>query len=294
MKHLYVIGNGFDIFTGLKTRYVDFRWWLENNYPFIYENLQAAYDMDVEWWNDFEEQLGKLDVRSYIRKFTPPKKPIDILLNEIEERKAFEKKYKLPPYLHYDSACARRLRGLFDVLQYCFEKWVENCQEVITNPKHVHIEMENAFFINFNYTDVLQCLYNIPEELVLHIHGRASKHERLIFGHGSSLWGNSSEDEEQVCFELSKYEKNPYEYIFKHDKLPIILNNIEQVHIYGFSFSSVDEDYIDWIYHHVPKQSKWEASWYSETDKERIDRFVLNHWGLKDRINLIKLEEIAI
>ena len=53
MKHLYIIGNGFDIYTGLATRYSDFRLWLENNYPFIYENLQAVYDVDAEWWNDF-------------------------------------------------------------------------------------------------------------------------------------------------------------------------------------------------------------------------------------------------
>lgn len=50
MKHLYIIGNGFDIFTGLKTRYVDFSVWLENNHPFIFENMLAAYDMDVEWY----------------------------------------------------------------------------------------------------------------------------------------------------------------------------------------------------------------------------------------------------
>ena len=29
MKHLYIIGNGFDIYTGLATRYSDFRLWLE-------------------------------------------------------------------------------------------------------------------------------------------------------------------------------------------------------------------------------------------------------------------------
>ena len=40
MKHLYIIGNGFDIYTGLATRYSDFRLWLENNYPFIYENCR--------------------------------------------------------------------------------------------------------------------------------------------------------------------------------------------------------------------------------------------------------------
>ena len=74
MKHLYIIGNGFDIHTGLHTRYVDFRVWLENNYPFIFENMQATYDMDVEWWNDFEVQLVKLDIKKYIKKFTPQEK----------------------------------------------------------------------------------------------------------------------------------------------------------------------------------------------------------------------------
>lgn len=64
----------FDLFTGLKTRYVDFCWWLENNYPFIYENMQAAYDMDGEWWNDFEVQLGLLDIKAYVKKYAPVRK----------------------------------------------------------------------------------------------------------------------------------------------------------------------------------------------------------------------------
>jgi hypothetical protein len=294
VKHLYIIGNGFDIFTGLKTRYVDFRWWLEHNYPFIYENMQVTYDMDVEWWNDFEVQLGKLDIQAYVRKFTPPEKPIEEILKTIEERKVFEKKYNLPPDLHHESHCAKRLRGLLDVLQYCFEKWVENNQKMITNPKYVYLEKDDSFFINFNYTDVLQWLYKIPEEQVLHIHGRASKHERLIFGHSSFLRGSGSTDEDQVCLELSRYEKNPYKYIFEHGKLSDILKDVEQVHIYGFSFSPVDEDYMDWIYLHVPKESQWEVSWYSDIDKERIDRFVLDYWVLKNRLKLIRLEEIEI
>ena len=292
VKHLYIIGNGFDIFTGLKTRYVDFRWWLEHNYPFIYENMQVTYDMDVEWWNDFEVQLGKLDIQAYVRKFTPPEKPIEEILKTIEERKVFEKKYNLPPDLHHESHCAKRLRGLLDVLQYCFEKWVENNQKMITNPKYVYLEKDDSFFINFNYTDVLQWLYKIPEEQVLHIHGRASKHERLIFGHSSFLRGSGSIDEEQVCYELSRYEKNPYEYINRHGELSDILKDVEQVHIYGFSFFPVDEDYVDWIYLHAPKESQWEMSWYSDIDTERIGRFVLHHWELKNRWKLIKLEDI--
>ena len=275
MKHLYIIGNGFDIHTGLRTRYVDFRVWLESNYPFIFENMQAAYDMDVEWWNDFELQLGKLDIKTYIKKFTPPEKSMDEVLVEIKRRKNFEEKYNLPPNLYYDVPCARRLSGLLDVLQYCFEKWVESCQNSITAPKYINLETEDSFFINFNYTDVLEGVYKIPEERVLHIHGRSSKSEYLIYGHNNSfLQGNAINWEEQeVCFELGIYSKNPYDHINKHEELQEILKNIESIHIYGFSFSPVDEDYIDWVFNHVPINSHWEISWFSESDKNRIDSY---------------------
>ena len=97
------------------------------------------------------------------------------------------------------------------MLQYCFEKWVDNCQKSITAPKYIHIEKEDSFFINFNYTDVLEMLYKIPEERVLHIHGRSSKHERLIYGHNAFLLGTSmNNDKEQVSFELSKYHTNMF------------------------------------------------------------------------------------
>lgn len=293
MKHLYIIGNGFDIHTGLATKYSDFCKWLENNYPFIYENMYATYGMDGEWWNDFEAQLGKLDIKKYVEKFSPPVKTVDEVMAKIEQRNALEKKYNMPISMLGDAPCSRRLRGMLDVLQYCFEKWIENCQSSIFTPQYIHIEKEDSFFINFNYTDVLECLYEIPEESVLHIHGRASKGEHLIYGHSDRFCGNLvTYDEQQVDFELGLYYKNPYEYIYKHLELTDVLKDIEYIHVYGFSFSEIDEDYIDWIYKNVPLDSKWEVSWFTVTDQKRIDKFVLNYIGLKDRLNLIRLEDI--
>ena len=246
-----------------------------------------------EWWYDFEIQLGKLDVKRYVRKFASPGKSMKKIMKEIEERRAFEEKYNLPPNLHYDSECARRLRGLLDVLQYCFERWVEDTTKMVNNPKFTHIEKRDSYFMTFNYTDVLQWFYGIKDEQVLFIHGRASKHDRLIFGHNQHhMGGMISEDEQQTNFELDRYYKNPYEYIFKHDDLPQKLSDVEFVHVYGFSISEVDEDYLDWIEMHTPANSQWEFSWYSEEDKNRIDRFILNHWRLKDRYSLMQLQEI--
>ena len=193
--------------------------------------------------------------------------------------------------MYFESYCAKRLSEILEVLQYCFEKWVNDCQSSTINPKYIHIEKEESFFINFNYTDVLEVLYKIPEKQVLHIHGRASKQEHLVYGHNMFLEGQTKE-EEQVCFELRKYNKNPYEYIYKHYKLREILKNIEYVHIYGFSFSPVDEDYMEWFFNNISDASQWEVSYFTDTDKDRIEKFVLNHYSLKRRLNIIKLDNI--
>ena len=149
------------------------------------------------------------------------------------------------------------------------------------------------FFINFNYTDVLELLYKIPEERVLHIHGRSSKRDRLIYGHGKLIIGSfSDDDEEKVSFALSWYNKKTYKYINEHPELKEIIKDVEYVHIFGFSFSPIDEDYIDWVFKNVASSSRWEVSWFSEKDRNRIDKFVLDHMELKERLNLVRLEDI--
>lgn len=130
MRHLYIIGNGFDIYTGLATRYSDFRRWLENNNPFIYESMQAVYDIDAEWWNDFEEQLGLLDIKKYVKKFTPPSKTIAEIRAEIEQRKKIENKQGdgMPSHNYH---CAKRLKGLLDALQYFLRNGWRSSSELL-------------------------------------------------------------------------------------------------------------------------------------------------------------------
>ena len=67
ITHLYIIGNGFDIFTGRKTRYLDFKQWLKREYVFVYDEIVASFGANGDWWNDFEKQLGRLDIVKYTR-----------------------------------------------------------------------------------------------------------------------------------------------------------------------------------------------------------------------------------
>ena len=81
-------------------------------------------------------------------------------------------------------------------------------------------------------------------------------------------------------------------FIDEHPELKEIIKDVEYVHIFGFSFSQIDEDYIDWVFKNVASSSRWEVSWFSEKDRNRIDKFVLDHMGLKERLNLVRLEDI--
>ena len=151
MKHLYIIGNGFVIFTGLKTSYRDFKIWLKDNYVFVYEALDSVYgENSDEWWGNFEVSLGKLDITQYVKKFFPPEKPIKQILEEIEEKRKREKKtFNVPPSLRSESPCAKRLSGLFDILHYCLKKWIMSMKS-IRDVKYIRIEKDDSLFLSFN------------------------------------------------------------------------------------------------------------------------------------------------
>ena len=291
IEHLYIIGNGFDIFTGLKTRYIDFRWWLENHYIFVYEALTSVYGADGEWWIDFETKLGELNVDQYIADNTPRFESIDALSDSIREKRDFEKKNNLPHSILFSDPCSSRLEGLLDILNYCFEKWVQSVQ-TYRNWKLTHLEINNSYYINFNYTDTLEMLYEIPEERVLHIHGRASKHEPLIYGHNKHLNGNlkSGHEGEKVAEVLNHYEKNPFMYI--PDNLSDIIRNVSNIYVLGLSLSAVDIPYLEWVMENTPEDCEWRISWYTESDKKRISDFILDNPTLLDRYIPIEIQEV--
>ena len=294
MKQLYIIGNGFDIFTGLHTSYRDFRNWLKNHYVTVYEALTAAYGkQNADWWNNFEVSLGKLDIRQYVQKYKSIEKSDEEILKEIQERRDKEKTMNLPPSLHVESSCAKRLTGLLDIIGDCLQKWIES-MIIITNPKYVSIEWQNSLFLSFNYTQTLESIYQIPKENILHIHGCAFDDSKLVFGHNTYHRVGLYAEEEDVGEALDLFYKNPYEYIFKNEKFFRGIKEVDHVHVYGLSFSPVDIDYLNWVYDNISSKAQWEVSWYSEGDKQRINLFALDHKDLKNRLSLIRLDEIQL
>ena len=62
-KHLYIIGNGFDIHHGINSSYLNFRDWMQMQNSDVIEDFENAYgECDEEWWADFENKLASLDI----------------------------------------------------------------------------------------------------------------------------------------------------------------------------------------------------------------------------------------
>ena len=163
MRNLIILGNGFDLAHGLQTKYSDFRDYIWNNNREFYEQL-TKYIFEDDLWNDFENALGSFDD------------------GEIKEMsKAAYLNYD-DNYYNYDRAISDELEFSTKISEYLLE-WVKSI-DIKTKPAVSRKIINNDnIFINFNYTDTLEKVYDIVNNNILYIHGRALSNERLIIGH---------------------------------------------------------------------------------------------------------------
>ena len=299
IKTLYIIGNGFDLHHGLHTSYADFREWLEYCHPIIYNELRAIYGEQVlqgDWWADFENSLGRLNFIHFYSKYhtdTPDRVWKEAKLNNDTG---------LPPDPIWTPA-GKRLRSLYFLLNVVMEEWIKMISMSIPCTRRINISQEEAFFITFNYTPVLERIYKIPQNKILHIHGYIGE-EELVFGHGESAgvleyqyrqlgkWKPDGHDVQEVELAFDKKGKNPYEYIAKYNDIFQSLNNVQCIHVYGLSFSSIDMPYLTKI-QSIASHANWNVSYYGEDGKEKINKTLENniYWKKTD-INWITLNEL--
>lgn len=174
---LFLIGNGFDISQGLKTRYTDFY----NNYfqSIKNENLPCLKKMqeqiaaDIETWADMELAFGK---------FTSE-------IDSIEEFQDFHEflcehlqKYltgELNKYEYSPESCSRIVKGLTEFTNLLDRSEI-NCLEQRYNfsndPRVVNI-------MNFNYTNIIEKNLNSVKEQFLSMRGSGIHFGRIEHVH---------------------------------------------------------------------------------------------------------------
>ena len=268
---IIILGNGFDVNHGIPSSYAHFKTWLSNNDKHLYDFLERYIDVAGDWWNDFERSLSEIDVPKLISE-TP-----------LEKR---TRDPKLPPSFSHPASW--RLDSVRDAISLKFTEWVKTLDGVEINKK---IDLPEAcLYISFNYTDTLERVYGIEEDKIVYIHGKASRGDELIYGHGKSQFeleydvmkkynlhrsddfftaGSFGDSESELTSHVSYWQKYIQLGLYYNVLRPAV-SGASNVCVYGLSFSEVDYPYLQWI---AEKNCnlKWRVSWHTEKDKERIE-----------------------
>lgn len=303
---LYVLGNGFDIGHKIPCKYLDFYNYLEENRRDILEIMGKYYHVgcDSDLWSDFESSLEEGINYDSLAEIVWENTP-----NFTADDFSDGDWYNAQIYIEQD--CEKLLENI----RSGFEEWVESLQ--ISDVKKVYKLDLSAFFITFNYTEILEKVYKIPISNILHIHNKVG--EKLVFGHGKksedfnvkkALYGDEKafldidEDgniessevghemfaENEVCAFYEKMRKHTEKIIPTLRSFISSISNIDEVIIIGHSYNEIDFPYFEEIGKIIDSNTKWILHYFSEKDKKSAEA-IMNK--LKIKYSQIKYEHCS-
>lgn len=296
MKHLFIIGNGFDCYEHkLPTRYADFRSYILSRYPdadkyndLIPESItmpdgDEVLDMEEvagyithiidtcggDTWNELEYYLGD--------------SLFDVLHDDLEEVPWDGPDKETMHAIYNNEDRSYNMKQVFMYIKELFCDWV---RDKLANLDFTGIRKENIFkvlskgdgFLNFNYTETLEMVYGISDDKVCHIHGQVGDtQEKIFFGHGDEKagpeWADSLGSESNFSELKRELKKDTLTASCKHMDFFEKMNELETIHSFGFGFAAVDMFYIEKIAERVdPNSVTWFLSSYDRNNTEKREK----------------------
>ena len=284
MEKLIIIGNGFDIWQGLKTSYKYLVEYYRDNRERILKKLhipEVVYEdedgtkfhtdqtsiiysnpffseiLDDEFWFNFEESLGVIDDQTVNLYFGKTRRELRYMNKTIKRAKR--------------------------IIHYTFMEWLKTI--ALPNIKIDDYNFDNCLFVNFNYTPTLQQIFNVREENVLHIHGELNDKKSIIYGHNShpepperiaKFFGGRFKGLYQI--EKLLYDTNkPIDeqialciFFFSLHAIPV--KSLEEIVVLGHSFGEVDFEYFRFFKRALKNNAKWKITFHTPEDVIRIKK----------------------
>ncbi|MGM9817374.1 MAG: AbiH family protein [Paludibacteraceae bacterium] len=244
---LIIIGNGFDLEHGLKTRYSDFKNYLTKLDGKDCVLLEKVYKFGDQWC-DFEDGLGKI--------------------KDTEEALGALKMYNNQGGYIVE----KTLRDRFP----CWIKAIHKGEIDAYPPRKVFSLSTSDLYFSFNYTHTLFDSYGIPLSNTKHIHGCVASqmcfgNEAIIFGHAQCygdvlaqrLLDNTTKD-------VNGIKANNKSYFDSLSK-----KNIDTIKVFGHSYSDIDFPYFQEIRNQLPN-AKWMFGCYDESDQTKAFNYIYN------------------
>ena len=285
MKRLFIIGNGFDLYHGLKTRFNDFRDYLKNNDLNSYEFIMSLFE-EVCFFKSFEDWCHIEDYLVYTNDIDYESKLEEAISSSKDD-------IDRASYWHDIQYNAGVYTQQFHDFLKSFDEWIEaiNLQP---NKKIESFFNDNDKFLTFNYTETLQRIYNIPEKNVLHIHGKLGTEK--VFGHNEAIsppfkkknitqedYENGEdydwriEEAEQILNKIpSLFCKNSQLIIDRHKSFFDDIKYYDEIFFLGWALGKQDEVYMDNIISNISQKTKIFIISYTEDGHETYKKHLNN------------------
>jgi hypothetical protein len=223
MNKLYLIGNGFDLAHGLKTRYSDFLlWYINKSIRLFNESKSNIYKDDLmvldsngykisefESLKTFKECLSKLRI-----SIQPKNILFENILNQSDDQSWVDIEYEyysilLTLYKKIEKHNSTKFEGsdkLIKDVNNCFEfikeQLIEYLKTIQSPIKSKEIEsrfnselqkknFDKVLFLVFNYTNTIELYLNLlklKSPQVIYIHGQLGDDKNpIIFGYGDEM-----------------------------------------------------------------------------------------------------------
>ena len=264
-KTLYIIGNGFDLAHGIKSKFKHYK-----EYYKFSKDVEKGFDIEKIFrnlggdWSNIEEAIGAYDVEELKENIEP----------EDDEEEEFTRQDELK------SSCLQYFfKNTINALRILFKRWVDNI-DIRVKAKHEQYKFnKDDLFLSFNYTEVLETLYGIPIDNICYIHGRRGVDEEYIFGHNKEQPTITIPKEQnyigyvdikkEVIDTMNEFVK-PYEKCLKTLNHYIKSAKIEKVIVHGHSLGSVDMVYLEKIVEIIGPHIPWQIDYYNEDEIDKI------------------------
>ena len=276
-NNLCIIGNGFDMHHCLDTSFSDFRNFLVKNGDGDYVlQLESYFQSDYIddngirkflLWSNLEKAIGQYDLEELYHELTDW---IDI------------------DYDHMMRSAAQIEDAPNDFLAPLLESLPSRIEEWISSIDLYRVEADVEFpepsrFLTFNYTRVLEDVYHIPEDDVLHIHGAIGADE-LVVGHKVKAKESDAYDESTPIYQedskiniiniMNACRKPTENIIARNQSFFQTLNDITDIYVYGHSYSPVDLDYFEEVRKNVSDATKWHLGCYNGADRKAAEEMM--------------------
>lgn len=271
LNTLFILGNGFDISHGIKSRYSDFKEWVsEQKNQRLIDLMDIFFSNKRDLWSEVEAALGEYDEEA-ILNFCRPNEDIDYnhmtrSITAIEDGPDWIFKPILEEFIEQ------------------FILWVNSIDISQATPKF-QLPITSQY-LTFNYTDTLEKIYNIPYLQITHIHGsRINKNNEYVIGHNNrrnpdthdTLSGElyfEQDTKNKIIGWMNELEKDTTSIINAHSSFFNNLSNIETVIVRGHSLDKVDWPYFEKVIQSITPTARWIFYYYTLNDFRHIQDFV--------------------